>query len=130
MVSKEPTDYGLSFPDAPGCVAMGETLDEVVANGTAALEEWVADEVSGGRAAPTPRTMDDVRGDRDVARAVKGGATLVLVPLVMNSGRATRANISLDAGLLEAIDEAASRNGLTRSAFLATAAREKISAGR
>ena len=33
---------------------------------------------------------------------------------------------SLDAGLLAAIDEAAAARGLTRSAFLASAAREKI----
>jgi metal-responsive CopG/Arc/MetJ family transcriptional regulator len=41
-----------------------------------------------------------------------------------------RANLSLDAGLLDAIDEAARKRGLTRSGFLATAAREKIAAGR
>jgi hypothetical protein len=37
-----------------------------------------------------------------------------------------KADLSLDAGLLSAIDEAAERRGLTRSAFLASAAREKI----
>jgi hypothetical protein len=36
--------------------------------------------------------------------------------------------ISLDSGLLAAIDEAAAARGLTRSAFLASAAREKIAA--
>jgi metal-responsive CopG/Arc/MetJ family transcriptional regulator len=44
----------------------------------------------------------------------------------VDSGRAVRANLSLDAGLLDAIDEAAKAHGLTRSAFLASAAREKI----
>jgi uncharacterized protein (DUF1778 family) len=37
-----------------------------------------------------------------------------------------KANLSLDAGLLEAIDDAAKASGLTRSSFVATAAREKI----
>jgi metal-responsive CopG/Arc/MetJ family transcriptional regulator len=46
--------------------------------------------------------------------------------LLLDSGRAVRANLSLDAGLLDAIDEAAKAHGLTRSAFLASAAREKI----
>jgi len=36
------------------------------------------------------------------------------------------ANLSLDAGMLEAIDEAANARGLTRSAFIASAVREKI----
>jgi hypothetical protein len=49
-----------------------------------------------------------------------------MVPLVLDAGRAVRANLSLDAGLLDAIDEAAKAHGLTRSAFLASAAREKI----
>jgi Ribbon-helix-helix protein, copG family len=37
-----------------------------------------------------------------------------------------KANISLDAGLLEAIDEEAERRGITRSGFLASAARYQI----
>jgi metal-responsive CopG/Arc/MetJ family transcriptional regulator len=50
------------------------------------------------------------------------------IPLLRESGRPVRANVSIDAGLLETIDEAAGRLGLTRSAFLASAAREKIKA--
>ena len=52
-----------------------------------------------------------------------------LVPLVRSSGRLTKANISLDSGLLLAIDEAADRAGMTRSKFMASAVREKIEAG-
>jgi hypothetical protein len=48
------------------------------------------------------------------------------VPLVLDAGRPVKANLSLDAGLLNAIDEAAERRGLTWSAFLASAAQEKI----
>ena len=40
-----------------------------------------------------------------------------------------RANISLDAGLLAEIDDAARQRGVTRSAFLAAAARDRIKAG-
>jgi hypothetical protein len=50
------------------------------------------------------------------------------VPLVLETGRPVKANLSLDAGLLAAIDEAAAARGLTRSAFLSSAAREKIRA--
>jgi metal-responsive CopG/Arc/MetJ family transcriptional regulator len=39
-----------------------------------------------------------------------------------------KANISLDRGLPDAIDAAVMRGGVTRSAFLASAAREKIEA--
>ena len=37
-----------------------------------------------------------------------------------------RVNISLDPGLLEAIDDAAKSRGMNRSAFLASAARKEI----
>jgi hypothetical protein len=49
-----------------------------------------------------------------------------IIPLLLDSGRPVRANLSLDAALLEATDEAASARGLTRSASMASAAREKI----
>jgi len=52
-----------------------------------------------------------------------------MVPLLIDVGRPAKANLSIDAGLLAAIDEAASARGLTRSAFLAGAAREKIESG-
>ena len=61
--------------------------------------------------------------------ALAQGAALTLVPLILETGRAAKANLSIDDGLLAAIDEAARRRGVTRSAFLAAAAREKIAAG-
>jgi hypothetical protein len=57
------------------------------------------------------------------------GESAVMIPLLVDSGRTVRANISLDAALLEAIDAAAKERGLSRSAFLASAAREKIMGG-
>ena len=43
----------------------------------------------------------------------------------MEAGRAVKANLSLDAGPLAAIDEAAEARGLTRSALLSSAARDR-----
>ena len=58
------------------------------------------------------------------------GASFIAVPLLIESGRSVRANISMDQGVLSAIDAAAAARGLTRSSFLASAAMEKIRAGR
>jgi hypothetical protein len=49
-----------------------------------------------------------------------------MIPLILDRARPVKANISLDAGLLEAIDDEAKRRGLTRSAFLVSAAIDKI----
>jgi hypothetical protein len=70
-----------------------------------------------------------LRAERAVADAIARGAALAIVPLLLAAGRPVRANLSIDAGLLAAIDEAAEARGLTRSAFLASAAREKIESG-
>ena len=53
-------------------------------------------------------------------------ADIVLIPLLLDRGSSRRVNISLDRGLLEAIDDEAKRRRVTRSAFLATAARREI----
>ena len=60
-----------------------------------------------------------------MAASVETGAVLFAVPLLADAGRTVRLNISLDKALVDRIDAAAAR-GLTRSAFLAQAAREKI----
>lgn len=122
-----PGAYGVYFPDCPGCTAMGASIEEAFANAIEALAEWAHDAVAAGRL-PVARTPDDLRHDADVAATLAEGGSLLGVPLVIESGRAVKANISLDQGLLDAIDDAARRAGVTRSAFLASAAREKIAA--
>lgn len=129
LIDGERGAYGVVFPDCPGCTAMGETIDEALHNAAEALSEWVADESAAGRDAPIPRGADDLREDTEVVEAIREGAAMAMVALVLETGRATRANVSIDAGLLAAIDEAAARAGITRSAYLASAARERLVSG-
>ena len=91
-----------------------------------AVTLWVEDARADGEKVPIPRPAEKLRSDPDVATAMADGGVLAYVPLVLDAARPVKANLSLDAGLLNAIDEAAERRGLTRSAFLASAAREKI----
>lgn len=93
------------------------------------MTEWAHDLRNEGAALPKPSSIADLRRDPDVLATLGEGGVFVSVPLVLASGRSVKANISLDQGLLEAIDEAAKRAGLTRSSFMASAAREKIAAG-
>ena len=122
--------YGVVAPDLPGCTSAGKTMDQAYRNAIEAVRLWVEDAKASGERLPRPRTLEALRGDPDVAAALAQGAAVARVPLLRDSGRSARANLSLDAGLLEAIDEAADAHGLTRSAFIATAAREKIEHGR
>jgi predicted RNase H-like HicB family nuclease len=118
--------YGVVIPDLPGCTAMGKTIDEALRNAASAAVEWAEVAKADGTALPKARSLEALRGDPDVKAEIAEGGTLAIVPLVLDAGRPAKANLSLDAGLLEAIDEAAAAKGLTRSAFIASAAREKI----
>ncbi len=126
LVDGQSGAYGVVVPDLPGCGSGGATVDEALLNAQEAVSLWADEMTAQGGEIPEPRAIETAMSDPDIAAAISSGAALALVPLVRNSGEPTRANISLDRGLLEAIDEAAAARGLTRSAFLATAAREKI----
>jgi len=127
VIDGKPGAFGVSFPDLPGCVAMGRDENEAYDNAVEALAEWVRD-ARMEDAAPEPRPIDELRRQPDVIETLAEGGAFIAVPLVIESGRPVKANISLDSGLLDAIDQAAKEAGLTRSSFLASAAREKIRA--
>jgi predicted RNase H-like HicB family nuclease len=118
--------FGIWFPDVEGCFSAGDTLAQASANAAVALRQHVEALESAGRPVPPPRPVDDVLRDEDVREAMAANAMLLAVPLLSDAGRTVRINVSLDKGLVDQIDAAASARGLTRSAFLAQAAREKI----
>ena len=118
--------WGVRFPDVDGCVGAGATPEEAIASATEALREVMSYKRSGGFGLNRHRTLAQILASGEVGQ----GETTVLIPLLLDAGRIVRANLTFDAGLLESIDEAAKSRGLTRSAFVASAAREKIEAGR
>ena len=124
LVDGKPGAYGVVFPNGPGCTSMGDTVEGALANAVEALAYWAEDVDP----MPKPRSITQLRRDPEVRAALADSDALALVPLVRDASRPVKANLSLDAGLLAAIDEAAAARGLTRSAFLASAAREKIAA--
>lgn len=117
----EGSSYGVHFPDVPGCFSAADTLDEVVPNATEALALYAED-----MALPDPRDLEAIRTDEGVQADIAGGAILMAIPHIENDSRVERVNITVEAGLLKAIDIAAKSRKLTRSAFLAQAARHEI----
>jgi predicted RNase H-like HicB family nuclease len=127
LIDGKPGAYGVVVPDLPGCTSGGKTVDAALRNAIEAVRLWAEDARADGEALPRPRSIEQIK--REMAAALANGAVLAVVPLLLDAGRPAKANLSVDAGLLEAIDEAAEAHGLTRSAFIATAAREKITRG-
>ncbi|WFP77668.1 type II toxin-antitoxin system HicB family antitoxin [Mesorhizobium sp. WSM4906] len=116
--------WGIRVPDLPGCHGGGASPEEAIADATSAVREWAETRLAKHLPLPQVRTVAELLRSGEIDSAA--GESAVMIPLLIDSGRPVRANLSLDAGLLAAIDAEASRRGLTRSAFIASAAREKI----
>ncbi len=117
--------WSIRIPDVPGCHGGGASPDQALSDTISALREVAQRYATRGIAMRDARPLQDVAADPETEfnSAVE---IAVMVPLLLDRSRPVSANISLDAGLLEAIDAEAKRRGLTRSAFLASAARDKI----
>lgn len=111
--------WGVTFPDLPGCFSAADELDQVLPNAADALDLWFEDQP-----AIEPRGIETIRAE--VADQLAEGAFLIAVPHLSAEGRSVRVNLSLDRGILAAIDSAAASRKLTRSAFVAEAARNEI----
>lgn len=114
------SDYGVSFPDFPGCITAGRTLDEARTLATEALAFHIEGMREDGAEIPEPSTLAEImtlRANRD--------AVAFLVSVSGRTERSLRVNVMLPEGLLREID----RRTDNRSRFLAEAARAAL-AGR
>lgn len=59
------SSYGVSFPDVPGVITAGDTIDEAMQQAAEVLEfaaeDW--ENRDGSKRFPTPRTIDELRAD-------------------------------------------------------------------
>ena len=97
FIHREQAGYGVSFPDFPGCVSVGDTVDDAVRHGSEALAFHVDGLVDDGEAIPSPRSIDAIKADPELSDW-RRGADLVLIPLPLDRGSSRRVNISLDRG--------------------------------
>lgn len=121
ILTPDPDDGGftVTFPDLPGCFTDGDTADAAIANAADALASHVAGMRRESMPVPAPSAITDIA-------APDAGAVLAFVPLIEDIGDSVRVNLSLDRGVLAAIDAAAKARGATRSGFIAAAARQAI----
>ena len=115
------SDYGVSFPDFPGVVTAGTDLDNARAMAEEALFLHIEGLVEDGEAIPEPSTLEAVMADPENRDGVA-----ILVAMKTEAKRAVRVNVTLPEDVLEEIDAFAEAHGLTRSGFLARAAKHEI----
>lgn len=113
--------YGVTFPDLPGIVAMGKTIDEAMVNAEEALRDYAIEAEKDNEAIIPPSNMERVE--------TQAGQALVSIPLIRLSGRSVRRHMTLDEGVAAFIDSEARRRGMTRTAYVEWMARRVAEMG-
>lgn len=116
--------FGIYFPDLPGCISMGDTFDDAMANAEEALglHLWGMAEDNESIPEPSLPPFDDMPADSVVC------AVTVFPDLVRNEmeNRAVRTNVSIPAWLKSAAESA----GLNYSQVLQAALIECLNVNR
>jgi predicted RNase H-like HicB family nuclease len=113
------SDFGVSFPDFPGVITAGTTLDDARAMAEEALALHVEGMTEDGEAIPEASTLEEVMADPDNRSGVA-----ILVSIKTEQPRAIRVNVTLPQDVLEQIDRYAEAHGFTRSGLLTQAAKK------
>lgn len=115
----ENSDYGVEFPDFPGCVTAGRTVEEAHAMAQEALAAYVETLNDRGEPVPKPSTLDDLKNDKH-----RKDAVISFVELDESLFKPERVNVMIPKGLLARIDAVSDGN---RSRFLVEAAEQHLS---
>ena len=110
--------YQATFPDLPGCVAHGASMGELLGDARARLSTALKTLADQGESWPEASGIEQ-------ARAAAAGGVVLLIDIEVDDPP-TRVNISIGEQLLKRIDAAAQSSGMTRSGFLAQAARRAL----
>jgi len=123
VVHKEPkSDFGVSFPDFPGCITAGSSIDEAKDMAHDALYLHIKGMLEDGETIPTPLKLEDIMADPDYSEA----AAILVVTVSGTKPRSIRVNITVPEDTLHKIDAVAKQRGMSRSSFLVHAAQNAI----
>jgi predicted RNase H-like HicB family nuclease len=127
IVHKDPeSDFGVSFPDFPGCITAGSNIDEAKDMAQDALVLHIQGMLEDGEPLPSPSKLEEIMADPDLADA----AAFLVVGVPDAKPRTIRVNITVPEMTLKQIDRAAKKRGMSRSSFLVHAAQNAIQSNR
>ncbi len=91
ILSKDPeSDYGVDFPDFPGCVTAGRTIEEAKELALEALLFHIAGMIEDGLPVPEPTALDDLALDWEADHVIEAFLVSVGDAGVVRSGRESR----------------------------------------
>jgi len=114
------------FPDLPGCLPWGETLEEAFADAIEALELHLGGLAEDGDPIPAPSSREQawakfVKSRADDGKGVSDLMQVQLVPAPDVDDAPVRVNLSVRRHILNMIDRKADAAGMTRSGFISRA---------
>lgn len=120
VIHKDPGScYGVAVPGLPGCFSAGDTLDEAVESAPEAIACHLEGMLMDGKPIPEQPSLAELQAREECDNAVWA---LVNVDLSKLASTTKRVNITMPARVLALVDQAAVREGETRSGYLARAA--------
>jgi predicted RNase H-like HicB family nuclease len=123
VVHKEAgTDFGVSFPDFPGCITAGKNIDDAKDLAQEALLLHIQGMFEDGERMPDPSKLEEIMANEDYSNAV----AYLVISVPKDKPRSVRVNISVPEMTLKQIDAAAKRCGMSRSSFLIRVAQNAI----
>ncbi len=117
--------WDVIFPDLPGCVSQGDTAQEALRNAVEAVALHIEGMVNEGLELPPESRVNERLPDWVRQIEMLPEPVHALLPVEV-PGKSLRINITMDRSLIERLDAAASREGTTRSGYLAQAVRERL----
>ena len=105
------SDIGVSFPDFPGCVTAGRSLEEARRKAEEVLALHIQGMIEDGERIPRPSNLDDIANDR-----TRKGSVAFLVSAEPDVTE--RINITAPRSQIREINRRAEQAGLTRSPFI------------
>ena len=116
------SDYGVSFPDLPGCVTAGVDLDDARRMAEEALALHLEGIEDDGEPIPEPSSLEAIMADREN----RSGVVVLIDAPRQKAARTVRVNVTMPEDELEVIDRFAAEHGYTRSGFLLRAAKRAM----
>jgi predicted RNase H-like HicB family nuclease len=115
------SDFGVSFPDLPGCVTAGFDLDDAQRMAEEALALHLEGMEEDHDPIQEPSSLEAVMVDRE-----NRGGVAILVKAPQKATRAVRVNVTVPEDDLDRIDRFADEHGYTRSGFLLHAEKREM----
>ncbi len=118
------SDYGVTFPDIPGCFSAGDTIEEAISMAQEAAECHIEGLLLDSEPVPVSTPIESHQDNQDYKDALWA---LIKIDISKLSLKSKRVNISIPERLLTSIDHFAKNHGETRSGLFAQAVTEYMS---